>query len=574
MTRHEVLGPTTEASPTSKNTEGLPPLPTEVITTLGERVELIGPIWRMRVNRDGMGEVTISVGQLDSPRQRGMEQNINAPSRPSAFHPDLIHLIKAFLAESMGKISPHGAANRSRTFNHFERYLYDRLNTDMRREPFGSGQITYEVLAAYTDHCDLHSAAKGANPSVIRRFYRWGVREKLNGFTQSVYREILNIKMAGSLQGHIARFRHPRVGAFTWEEQVQIDRKIRGGQGDDEGRAIVSLYSQLGIRPEALVRLRRRHLEILPTTSGAQYFLLVPRVKKPGAVVGTNDCARRPIDARLGELLCRLWKDIPEDHDRPLFPLLSGCKRPHREVSHRMRQWADEVDLVTTRLTLDQQGWRDTRLKRNHTQGLARLPITAYRFRRTLATNLAEQGATVYEIAAALDDETIGVAAVYVENTSAITDVLDVTLDRHPEWIKVISLFRGEMPQTASGDLPEILGGSPHLADYEEFKDSGVIGHCASGIPCKLEPPLSCYLCPSFRPSGETRPHELQLLQIRRDAYRNIGVESDRMAGVLRQTAGAVIELLARLAPSKGAMAAVLRRIKETHTRPARPQSN
>jgi hypothetical protein len=524
----------------------------------------------MRCNLAGMGEVTISVGLLESPRQRGMEQNIHARSRLSTYHPDMIHLIKVFLAESMGKISPRGAGNRSRAFNHFERYLFDRLDAGVTGQSFIPKQLTYEALAAYTDHCDLHTAAKGVNPRVIRRFYHWGVKRKLVGFTPAVYREMLNIKMGRSLQGHIARFRHPRTGAFTWEEQVQINRKIREGEGDDESRAIVSLYQQLGIRPEALVLLQRQHLEILPMPSGAHFFLLVPRVKKPGAVVASNDCVRRPIDSRLGDLLMRLQRDSPGYSSLPLLPSLIDCKHPHSDINHKMKQWADEVNLVTTRLTLEQQGWRDTRLKRNHTQVLARLPITAYRFRRTLATNLAEQGASVYEIAAALDDETIGVAAVYVENTSAITDVLDMTLDRHPEWIKVINLFRGELLNDTLVGLPEILGGVPHLADYQEFKDIGVIGHCASTSPCKLEPPLSCYLCPSFRPSHQTNPHELQLLQIRRDVYRNAGVESERMGSVLRQTAGAVIELLARIAPSKGAMTVVLNRIKETRTRPAR----
>jgi integrase len=562
--------PSPQETSVQSSGQDVPILPAEVVTTLGERVELRGPIWRMRGNRAGMGEITISVGLLDSPRQRGMEQNIHAPSRSSTFHPDMIHLIKVFLAESMGKISPRGAGNRSRAFNHFERYLFDRRDDGVKGQSFTHRQLTYEVLAAYTDHCNLHTAAKGANPGVIRRFYNWGLKRNLAGFAPAKYQELQNINMGGSLQGHIARFRHPRTGAFTWEEQVQINRKIKEGEGDDEARAIVSLYQQLGIRPEALVLLQRQHLEILPMPSGAHFFLLVPRVKKPGAVVASNDYVRRPIDSRLGDLLMRLQRDSPGDSSLPLLPSLTDCKRPHSDINHKIKQWADEVNLVTTRLTLEQQGWRDTRLKRNHKQVLARLPITAYRFRRTLATNLAEQGASVYEIAAALDDETIEVAANYVENTSAITDVLDMTLDRHPEWIEVITLFRGELSNDPCSGLPEILGGVPHLADYQEFKDIGVIGHCASTSPCKLEPPLSCYLCPSFRPSHQTHPHELQLLQIRRDVHRNAGVESERMGSVLRQTAGAVIELLARLAPSKGAMTAVLNRIKETRTRPAR----
>lgn len=436
---------------------------------------------------------------------------------------------------------------------------------------FGIDSLTYDLLLSYTDDCEKHTAAKGANPGHVRRFYRWGIGKRLPGFDRTEYIQMRGIRMQNGLRGHIARFRDPRRGAFTWEELAQIDRKISEAKGDDDGRAVASLHRELGLRPEAVALLRRRHLEVLPTPSGYEFFLRVPPVKRLGAVVDPKDCARRPIGKQLGTLLLKLHEESPRDPDSPLLPFLSqeNIKIPYNEVWGRLIKWADDVDLVTERLPVTKGGWRDTRFGRNETHKLARLPVTAYRFRRTLATILAEQGATQDEIAAFLDDKTTAMAAVYVENSSTITDLLEVTLDRHPEWIKVIELFRGGLSSPEDISLPEILGGAPQLRNYAEFSDIGTIGHCASTAACRLEPPLSCYLCPFFRAARETLPHERQLLQIRGEIKDNIGVESDRMAVVFQLNLAVIVQLLARIAPSKGAMAVVLDRIRRTQTRPA-----
>lgn len=548
----------------------MPKLPERARNTLGEMVDLDGPIWRMRRNREGMGETLVSVGLLDAPRERGLETSPNAPLRQSMFHLDMTHTIRVFLAESLKRISPLGVKNRCRAFIHFERYLADTTGLAKDVGAFTFKDLTYDLLVAYTEHCESNTAAKGANPGVLRRFYRWGVQEKIAGFDRAVYRAMRGIRMKTSLRGHIARFRHPRLGAFTWEEQVQIDQRIREGGGDADGRAIVFLYQQLGLRPEAMALLRRRHLEAMPTLSGEEFFLNVPRVKKPGAVVAAEDCARWAINGRLGRLLLDLQPEHATDADGPLLPFLTE-RNPYNQIRQKLFKWADDVDLVTARLALDQQGWRDTRYARNKAPTMARLPLTAYRFRRTIATNLAEQGATIDEIAAFLDDKTTAMAAVYVENTSLITDTLAETLDRHPDWIKVITLFRGGVVKKDRDGLPEILGGAPHLADYDEFSDIGTIGYCASEDECRWEPPLSCYLCPFFRAVSRSRPHERQLAQIQREIDWNIGRESDRMAAIFRRNAAAIVQLLAQIAQSKGAMAKVLDRIKATRTRLAHP---
>jgi integrase len=480
-------------------------------------------------------------------------------------HPDFIYAIKVYLAESITQISPRGVNSRAGAFLRFERYLFDNLSRSMEAMSFHFEDLTYEILFAFNKYCIQNTVSKGTYGNIIRQFYQWGVLKKIAGFDKMTYQELRNIRMSIALSGHIARFRDSRKGAFTWEEQVQINEKIINEEGDGEGRAIVSIYQQLGIRPEALVLLQRKHLECIYTRSGQEFFLNIPRVKKPGAMGDLNDFVRKPINNRLGRLLLKLHAAESVASNSPLLPSLNK-PYPHQVIHRRMLQWADEVDLVTTRLSLETQGYRDMRFKKNRSPKFARLPVTAYRFRRTLATNLAEQGATMYEIAEALDDQTINQAFTYVENTSLITDVLESTIDCHPDWTQIIMLFRGEVSDHQGKVLPEVLGGAPHLADYDEFRDIGSIGHCANDDRCELEPPLSCYTCPFFRPVLNIKPHERQLVQIQRELNKNICVESDRMSSVLRKNMAAIAQLLSCLSPNKGALAKVFDRIKATRT--------
>lgn len=545
---------------------GIPSLPARVVSTLGETVKLEGPLWRLRSNKDGLSEATVSIRLLDNPKKRGLENNPNAPTRASMYHQDFIYAIKVFIAELIPRISPRGVDSNSRIFHHFERYIFDNLSQLMKARSFHFEDLTYEIIFAYVKYCIQNMASKGSYGRIIRKFYQWGVLKKITGFDKVVYRELCNIRMPGSLKGHITRFRDPQKGAFTWEEQVQIHEKIINEEGDDEGRAIVSIYQQLGIRPEALILLRCKHLEVINTRSGQKFFLYIPRVKKPRAIVALDDYVRKPINSRLGNLILGFHPAIAEAPDSRLLPSLNKS-RPYQEIRRKMLHWADEVNLVTTRLSMEKQGWRNRRLKRNWSQKFARLPLTAYRFRRTLATNLAEQGATVYEIAEALDDQSIHQALIYIENTSIITDILESTLDSHPDWAQIINLFRGEVLEHLEDALPEVLGGAPHLTDYGEFCDIGSIGRCAKNGSCELEPPLSCYTCPFFRPTLNIKPHMRQLVQIQREINKSSGVESDRMSSILRKNMAAIVQVLSRLAPNKGALSKVFDRIKATRIR-------
>lgn len=535
----------------------LPPLPQRVRTRFGEMVDTTQSYWVFFRNPERRGVIQLNALSLDE-RVHRVERRQSGPVRLSVYAPDLAHLMRLYLAERLERFAPLSAQATLGTFLNLERYLHDTGYAGGRTRCFEACDLTLELFMGYS--CPPRGAAqRGRHGSVLRQFYAWGRKHGFPGFQESVLKAIRRVKVKGTLKGHIVRFRHPTKGAFNWEEQVQIDQALKEGRGAAEDRALVELFRRLGLRCEAVVRLRRRHLKEVPAPGGVEMVLDVPRVKQHGSA-GEEEVVRWTLGRRLGDLLL-LLQPPAGDPEAPLVHWV--CEgSPHLAITQSLRRWAEEADLRTVR-TVEVPG------QSGETQPApVRLNVFPYRFRRALATNLAEQGATAEEIAAALDDRTLAMAAVYTENTSAIVDVLEETLDRHPEWTRVLRLFRGEVLMIPMEGFPEIFAGAAWLAGYEAFEDGDVIGRCADPEACVWEPPLACYQCDHFRALPDAAVHERQLVQLRREQAERLGHESDRMAGVLRRTTGAIVQLIAELEKDRqGAVARVLARIRSTPVR-------
>jgi hypothetical protein len=133
-----------------------------------------------------------------------------------------------------------------------------------------------------------------------------------------------------------------------------------------------------------------------------------------------------------------------------------------------------------------------------------RLILHPRRFRYTLATHVAEEGASKLHIAEILDHSDTQSVDVYVETTSSIID--PVKKATNPVLIPLVGRFQGKIIDSLDvsnlNGLPNQIIPSmiPHLLD--EQLDLGGIGLCGRNVRqdglCRLFPPLSCYLCPDF----------------------------------------------------------------------------
>ncbi len=581
MTQSDALSqrePAVACTPALAATHPLPPHMT--MTRTGAVVDLMGVVWTMPTYMTGGESVFVTLDRLDAPHVRGAAHKArDAARRESSLSEDLRHAMKLYLVHRMARLAAHSINHLWGHLCHFERFVYER---------FGAATLTavgldFALFAAYADACRDASTSRGAAPTTIRSFYAWAAeRARLPGFDRKQAARMRRMRLPSAVRGHIVRMACPRRGALDENEQLQIDRAIAQPAAthsriDFYGRVVAGLCRDLGCRPAALVRLSRAHrAPPVETAEGTRYLIREPLVKQGQVTDETRD---RGLSAEVGVLVEELFASTHDQVlDAPLLHFLFTGRyraRPTLKLGRLLQAWADVRDISTTRISREDEGPRNSRLAHNVAPVGARIVLFPYRFRRTLASTMAEQGATEQEIAEALGDRTVAMAAVYVETSSYIVDVLARTLDKHPEWVSVVRIFLGKLATESDAVLPAILAGAPHLADYADFAEAGVAGYCAKQGDCDLWLPLSCYECPFFRASREADVHERQLLQVVRDLDASKGVESDRLQESLARAVRAITQLLVLLDAEKtGTLHHVIqnisaKRARPTFTRPA-----
>ena len=186
------------------------------------------------------------------------------------------------------------------------------------------------------------------------------------------------IRAQGNIKGAAVRFRDSLKGPFDSDEQRMIVQAIVRGAGTPVDRATVMLHLELGLNPQSVARMKNDDFRVFSVNlleSGVPRTIVkhrelyqVPRVKKRKEFRETKT---RPISAVLGQLLTELQQGGSDD---PLLYWLS-TDAPEDDINLALKRFAAAADLVSPR----------TR---------SRLHLTARRFRFTLATEMAREGAS------------------------------------------------------------------------------------------------------------------------------------------------------------------------------------
>lgn len=450
--------------------QDLPPLPTSVLSFDGQFVDSSEAIWRVRASQDG-GKII----ELDWARQE--KENILS-SRAQ-------YLLKFYFIDRISRKKPSTIENDFHMFLRLQRWLRSR------NQPLAEwADLTEGLVRAFLQHGLEHTADKGNDFSRLRTFYRWGVARQYEDFDPAFLDILRSITAVGNAKGHSVRFRDPLRGPFTSDELLLIGGAVREGLGTSQDRAIVMLHMELGHNPVASVRLRNSDLIRYETDSSVVWQLDVPRVKKR---IPRRETKRRPISHALGSLLDSLQKGGLES------PLLHWLPTSHPEgtINAAMRRFAEAAHLISPRTQY-------------------RMKMNARRFRFSIATHMAEEGASLFHIAEVLDHSDTQNVRVYVETASSIADPVARATDG--ALTPLVHRFQGAIVdannsgspshQRIPATIPQL--GIPHL-------DVGGIGYCGRDAAteglCQLLPPLSCYLCPSFA-ALQTGPHRQMLVSI------------------------------------------------------------
>lgn len=132
------------------------------------------------------------------------------------------------------------------------------------------------------------------------------------------------------------------------------------------------------------------------------------------------------------------------------------------------------------------------------------LKSTSYRFRYTLGTRAAREGAGIITIANLLDHMSTNDVKVYVANVPEhamhISKIMNQPLARYA------SAFAGKLVE----DEDEANTENANAARIPCREKDCDVGSCGSNSFCQDYAPIACYLCPKFRPWAHA-PHHLIL---------------------------------------------------------------
>jgi integrase len=445
---------------------GLPTVPRQVRSLDGQIVDTSSDAWSFQASVDGGQLLLLSWAAL---------------KQPAGFAACAIKCVKLYLADRLTRKKPRTVANDFGMFQRFGKWL-----ASQHQRSFDWTDLTEGLARGFLAQ-GMNTADKGNDFSRLRTFYEWAVARGIRGFDASLLRRLQAITAVGNAKGHHVRFRDAVRGPFSAEELLLIRRAILDGKGTDADRAGIMLHLELGHNALATIRLKNKDLLRFETSAGVFYQLDVPRVKKRTA---HRETKRRPISKHLGDLLMSLREGGADD---PLFHWFSPT-RAETDARSAMKRFSMAAALVSPRTG-------------------KRLLISPRRFRFTIATHMAEEGASLFHIAEVLDHSDTQNVRVYVETASSIADQVAKATDSALE--PLVKRFQGKIADSESAMGALIPASAPHLGI--DNLDVGGIGVCGLDAPaegpCRLLPPISCYLCPSFVALRDG-PHESMLHSI------------------------------------------------------------
>lgn len=338
------------------------------------------------------------------------------------------------------------------------------------------------------------------------------------------------IRAPGNLTGHHVLSQNPTKGPLYREEIDLIVAALKEAKGTPQDRAIVMLLLELGINPNQAARLRNDDLiTFTGNMNGDQhqeYQLRVPRNKKRRPFRETK---QRSISNVLGILLRSLQTSPPS---KKLLHWLQ-LRTPSGDINNALRRFASDADLKSPRTG-------------------ERLKLNARRFRYTLGTEAAEQGASDYHVAELLDHSDISHVKIYRKTEPTIADRMERALD--PVLTPIVKRFQGVVVDPAGTypfdriPLAAIPSTVFHLPDYPF--DLGGIGWCGLDLRryglCSKSPPLACYTCPKFA-AWRDGPHKQVLEGLKRATKALSAIADKRIPKELIETSLAVHECIQQI---------------------------
>lgn len=330
-------------------------------------------------------------------------------------------------------------------------------------------------------------------------------------------------KLGGNDKGVAVLTLDPETGPFSDLEFEAIGlhaaHRYAGGKLRDDEYACLSMFKASGRRPVQIASIKCKDFSYSAKYTGTpMYVVLIPKAKvrggkfrsilKPYALVNSvaqvveqhikeqtvkveYALGRKMTTEEKGELPLFIDVDVIEEIQSigadSLIDYLKS-ELPHIKTSNLTRKLSGTIK----RLGIISERTGEP------------LKSTSYRFRYTLGTRAAREGAGTLTIANLLDHADTQNVHVYIANTPEhavhISKIMNQPLARYA------SAFAGKLVEDEAEANAENAGAA-RIPCREKDCD---VGSCGTSSFCQDYAPIACYLCPKFRPWAHA-PHHLIL---------------------------------------------------------------
>ncbi|WP_175354357.1 site-specific integrase [Vibrio breoganii] len=330
-------------------------------------------------------------------------------------------------------------------------------------------------------------------------------------------------KISGNDKGVAVLTLDPETGPFSDLEFQAIGlhsahRYAEGKLRTDE-YACLSMFKATGRRAVQIGSIKCKDFEYSSKYTGSQtYSVLIPRAKVRGGKFrsvlvpyGLVNSVAQIVELHIKEQTARVEgalgrKMTPEEKgELPLFIDTDVIKEMQQIKPDALLDYLkSELPHIKTASLTRKLNSAVKKLKIISERTGEPLKSTSYRFRYTLGTRAAREGAGTLTIARLLDHSDTQNVGVYVANTPEhaihISKIMNQPLARYA------SMFAGKLVEN-EGEANIENAGAARIPCREKDCD---VGSCGSNSFCQDYAPIACYLCPKFRPWADA-PHHLIL---------------------------------------------------------------
>lgn len=474
--------------------------------------------------------------ELNSARERRYLRWKNFPSHS----PDILEATARYFARMVKAKSPDAVRGTFDT-------LMCLSNSASFLEAAGAGR---ELPFAIFTELKAYFAGKSWRLHHIRHWYRSCADFGSPAFSPEVAFELDQKVIGGNKKGHAVLSLHPEDGPLVDLEITALlnalnDQRRRNSLPLDCSAALW-LCVALGSNPYQMTLLRERDVEVITEGDNRFVQLRVPRVKKKHDAPRTAFRTRK-LTSEIGDVVLNL---IAENRRRealqgrttgpetPIF--MRRTMRSHSEETMAEYAWHMYPSHFTALV-----GDAVSRLGVISARTGKPLRVTTRRLRYTFATRLIREGASMEEVAEALDHTDLQNVRVYFDIKSDIVESLDwaMALKLGP----VAQAFLGKLvPSETDADR----GGDPvsrvMVVDRATGRPAG-LGTCGEHSFCDLLAPIACYTCSQFQPWMDG-PHDriLDDLIAQRERKQAAGMDG-RMVSIHDATILAIGDVIRRI---------------------------